>query len=129
MEKIRNFQDLIVWQKAHSLVLNIYETTKIYPKEEKFGMISQMRRAAVSVPANISEGFKKRSIRDKINFYNIAQGSLSELCYYVIFSKDLKYIKVTIEIDKAIDELSRMLNSLISSLVNNAASAQSCGLR
>ena len=121
MEKIQSFQDLNVWQKAHTLVLSIYETTKVYPKEEKFGMISQMRRSAVSVPANICEGFKKRSLRDKINFYNIAQGSLNELSYYMILSKDLKYIKESIEIDKTIEEIARMLNSLISSLVNKSA--------
>jgi four helix bundle protein len=72
----KTFADLILWQKAHHWVLEIYKLTKSFPKEEQFGLISQLRRAAVSVPANIAEGFKKKSKTDKARFYNIAQGSL-----------------------------------------------------
>lgn len=82
--KAKSFEDLMVWQKAHQLVLEVYRITKEYPQEEKFALVSQMRRAVVSVPANIAEGFRKRGIRDKLNFYNIAQGSLDELNYYII---------------------------------------------
>ena len=70
-DKAKCFEDLTVWQKAHSLVLAVYEITKEFPAEEKFGMTSQMRRAGVSIAANIAEGFKKRGIKDKSNFYNI----------------------------------------------------------
>jgi len=116
MEKLQKFEDLTVWRKAHLLALDVYDRTKSFPIEEKFGLISQMRRAAVSVPANISEGFKKRGVKDKINFYNIAQGSLNELQYYVILSKDLKYIKTSLELDQIINEVAKMLNALITSL-------------
>jgi four helix bundle protein len=91
-EKIASFEDLAVWQKAHQLVLCVYRITGSFPGEERFGLTSQMRRAAVSVPANLAEGFKKRGVRDKLNFYNIAQGSLEELRYYLILSKDLGYV-------------------------------------
>ena len=82
MEKARSFQDLVVWQKAHQLVLLAYKITKDYPAEERFGLTSQIRRSAVSIAANIAEGFIKKGKKDKLNFYNIAQGSLEELKYY-----------------------------------------------
>ena len=90
-KKIKHFTDLIVWEKSHQLVLEVYKMTKKFPSEEKFGITSQMRRSAYSIPANIAEGFKRPGAKDKIRFYNIAQGSLSELSYFLILSKDLKY--------------------------------------
>ena len=87
----QRFEDLVVWQKAHELVLGIYTFTKDFPKEEIYGLVSQVRRAAVSVPANIAEGFKKRGKRDKAHFLNISQGSLEETRYYLILSRDLGY--------------------------------------
>ncbi len=78
-DKIKSFTDLTVWQKSHQLTMMIYKVSKTFPKEEKYGLISQMRRAAVSVEANIAEGFAKRGMKDKVNFYNIAQGSISEV--------------------------------------------------
>ena len=116
MAKIQDFTDLNVWQKSHRLVLKIYETTKTFPSEEKFGLVSQMRRAAVSVPANIAEGFKKRGKRDKANFYNIAQGSSEEVRYYLILAKDLGYIETNDELRSNIAEINRMLHGLIESL-------------
>jgi four helix bundle protein len=74
----RTFQDLIVWQKAHQFVLGVYRFTKNFPKEEMYGLTSQLRRSAVSIPANIAEGFKKRGVTDKKRYFNIAQGSLEE---------------------------------------------------
>ncbi|MBI5741294.1 MAG: four helix bundle protein [Nitrospirae bacterium] len=115
MGNLKSFRDLIVWQKAHELVMGIYTETKLFPAEEKFGLISQMRQAAISVPANIAEGFVKRGIKDKSNFYNIAQGSLEEVKYYLILSKDLGYSKDIILSSKA-DEVGRLLNRLLSSL-------------
>jgi four helix bundle protein len=87
----RNFKELIVWQKAHQLVLEIYRFTHNFPVDERFGLTSQVRRAAISVPANIAEGFPKRSAGDKTRFFNIAQGSLEEVHYYLILAKDLGY--------------------------------------
>jgi four helix bundle protein len=115
-EKIKSFRDLVVWQKAHHLVLEIYRITKGYPLEEKFGLVSQMRRAAISVPANIAEGFRKYSKRDKINFYNIAQGSLDELHYYAILSKDLGYISESNSLIDRIQEVGKMLFGLANSV-------------
>lgn len=116
MEKVKDFEDLLVWKKAHNLVLNIYTITKNFPPEEKFGLVSQMRRAAVSVPANISEGFNKRSVKDKSNFYNISQGSLNELKYYIILSKDLNYMKEVNSLLDNVNEIGKMLNGLIKSI-------------
>ncbi len=126
-KKTRRFEDLTVWQKAHQLVLAIYKLTRDFPSEEKFALVSQMRRAAVSIPANIAEGFKKRGKKDKANFYNIAQGSLEELRYYIILSKDLGYLSIVngrqnkgnrpnerhLSPEAIADEVGRMLHSLI----------------
>lgn len=92
MERTNSFKDLIVWQKSHQLVLAIYSITKTFPKEEIFSLTNQVRRASVSIAANISEGYKKKTIPNKLNFINIAEGSLEEVKYYIILSKDLKYI-------------------------------------
>jgi len=115
--KLDRFEDLTVWQKAHELALKVYRMSARFPREEQFGLISQMRRAAVSVPANIAEGFKKRGGRDKAKFYNISQGSLEELRYYLILSRDLGYTTDTKEIDAGLDEVGRMLHGLIASVL------------
>lgn len=114
--KAERFEGLEVWKKAHKLVLGIYKLTRDFPKEEKFGLVSQMRRAAVSVPANLAEGFKKRSLRDKSNFYNIAQGSAEELRYYLILGKDLNYVPENQELINTTKEIGRMLHGLIRSI-------------
>lgn len=80
-----------LWRKAHAWVLAVYKFTELFPRHELFGLTSQLRRAAVSVPANFAEGFKKRSRADKIRIYNIAQGSLEECRYFLILSRDLRY--------------------------------------
>ena len=87
----RTFQDLIVWQKAHRFVLDVYAWTKGFPKEDTYGLTSQFRRAAVSIPANIAEGFKKKGRMDKGRFMNIAQRSLEECRYYLLLARDLGY--------------------------------------
>jgi four helix bundle protein len=112
-ERVEKFTDLLVWQKAHELVIEIYKITKNFPTEEKFGLVTQMRRAAISVAANIAEGFKKRGKCDKINFYNISQGSLNELEYYLILTKDLDYYKDLHKSKNLVEEIGRMLNGLI----------------
>lgn len=92
MEEKKGFEDLVVWQKAHMFVLSVYKHTKVFPKDELFGLTSQYRRAAVSIAANIAEGYGKKGINDKLRFYNIAEGSINECRYYVILSKDLGYV-------------------------------------
>jgi four helix bundle protein len=106
----RSFQDLVVWQKAHQFVLSIYRFTESFPKQEVFGLSSQFRRAAVSIPANIAEGFKKSGRADKGRFLNVAQGSLEECRYYLILANDLGYGK-TQELLVQLEEVSRMLES------------------
>ncbi|MCK9431890.1 MAG: four helix bundle protein [Candidatus Omnitrophica bacterium] len=115
-EKIICFEDLKVWQKSHELTLLVYKITKDFPGDEKFCLVSQMRRAAVSVSANIAEGFKRRGKKDKINFYNISQGSLTELYNYMILGKDLDYIdrRIFEQIKPHFDQIGKMLNGLIS---------------
>lgn len=117
MKKINTFQDLKVWQKAHELVLSIYQITREFPNDEKFGLVNQMRRAATSIAFNIVEGFERQSSKDSLHFYNISDGSLEELKYQLILAKDLKYInqstyKVTLLLA---EEVSKMLNSWIKS--------------
>ena len=87
-EPAKSFKDLVVWQKAHQLVLGMYKAIKDFPKEEIFALTSQFRRSAVSVAANIAEGFKKKSPADKLRFLNISQGSLSETEYYLLLAQD-----------------------------------------
>lgn len=104
------FENLIVWQKAHEFVLNSYKMTQSLPDIEKFGLISQFRRAAVSIPANIAEGYGKRTTADKARFYNIAQGSMNECRYYLRLIQDLGYAE-TSTLKNQLDEIGRMLNS------------------
>ena len=85
MDNNRGFEDMIVWQRAHQFVLDVYQYTKTYPKEELFGLTSQYRRAAISIAANLAEGYGKKGINDKIRFYNIAEGSINECRYYILF--------------------------------------------
>jgi four helix bundle protein len=87
----KSFTDLVVRQRAHEFVLQLYRFTERFPRAEIFALTTQMRRAAVSVPANISEGFGKRTTAEKLRFLNIAQGSLEESKYYLILSRDLRY--------------------------------------
>jgi len=107
-QSAKSFQDLIVWQKAHAFVLEVYHLTAGFPKHELYGLTSQFRRAAVSVPANIAEGFRKRGIHDKVRFLNIAEGSLEECRYYLILATDLGYTK-NIEIQEQAEEVSKLL--------------------
>jgi len=101
----KTFMDLVAWQRAHQFVLKAYELTKSFPRDEAYGLTSQLRRAAVSIPANIAEGFKKRSELDKRRFLNISQGSVEECRYYLILAEDLGYAD-TKELMKALEEVS-----------------------
>jgi four helix bundle protein len=119
--KSKTFTDLIVWQKAHSFVLNIYKQTETFPKSELFGLVSQFRRAAVSITANIAEGYRKTGRNDKLRFMNTAQGSLEECRYYIILARDLNYIneQTKTELFLQIEETSRLLNGYAKGILEN----------
>ena len=122
MERLtaRTFQDLIVWQKAHEFVLAVYKISKTFPKDERYGLASQFRRAAVSIPANIAEGFKKKGRPDKARFMNIAQGSLEECRYYLILISDLSYGD-TKELMFQLEEVSKLLGRYTSAILNSVS--------
>jgi|SRR3989338_5746456 len=92
--KIKNFTDLKVWQEAHILALQVYKITDTFPKQEMFGLVSQLRRAAVSITSNIAEGFSRISSKEKVHFYSISHGSLSEVENQLILAKDLGYLEI-----------------------------------
>ena len=115
----RSFEDVELWKKAHAWVLEIYRFTETFPKHELFGLTSQLRRAAVSVPGNFAEGFKKTGRADKVRFYNIAQGSLEESRYYLILARDLNYGDSEQLITSA-NEIGRMLASYARSTASAA---------
>ncbi len=105
-----SFTDLIVWQKAHQFVLNVYKMSETFPKSEMYGLTSQLRRASVSIAANIAEGFKKRGVKDKARFMNISQGSLEECQYYLILVQDLGFAE-TDALKEDLTEVSKMLRA------------------
>lgn len=117
------FQRVIAWQKAHEFVLLVYSTSRHFPEDERFGLTSQLRRAAVSIEANIAEGYKKTSRADKLRFFNIAQGSLEECRDYHILAKDLDYIneKEFEQLKNSILMTSRFLNAYCNGVINNNA--------
>ena len=112
----RHFEELIVWQKAHKFVLMVYGYSSKFPKQEMYGLTSQFRRAAISIPANIVEGFKKKSKADKVRFLNIAQGSIEECRYYLILAKDLGYGDSE-ELKHELIEVSKLLEVYASSIL------------
>lgn len=121
MEKTKTFKELIVWQKSHKLVLEIYKITKSYPKDEIYALTNQIRRAAVSISANIAEGYKKKSKPSKLNFLNISEGSLEEVKYYIILSKDLSFIteKEYNSLDALCDEVGRLISGYSMAISKN----------
>jgi len=114
----RTFEDLIVWQKAHRFVLAVYRMSQTFPRSEIYGLSSQFRRAAVSMTANIAEGFRKRGKGDKLRFYNISQGSLEECRYYLILTRDLGYGDVS-ETTLLLAEVSKLLEAYSRSILNS----------
>lgn len=116
MEKTRDFTDLIAWQKAHEFVLRVYHITKAYPKAEVYGLTPQFRRAAISIAANLAEGYAKSGKADKIRFFNIAQGSLKECSYYLMLSRDLKYINNYDELINLLNQVAKLINGYKSAI-------------
>ncbi|HBY56376.1 MAG TPA: four helix bundle protein [Candidatus Atribacteria bacterium] len=114
----KTFQDLIVWQKSYKFVLDLYKLTKEFPKTEIYGLSSQIRRSAVSIPANIAEGFKRKGKIDKARFMNIAHGSLEELRCYLFLASDLGYCDSSQHLLQ-IEEISKLLEAYYNSLLNS----------
>jgi len=112
----KDFQDLIVWQKAHQFVLFTYKVSDSFPTNETYGLTSQFRRAAISAPAKIAEGFKKKTKPDKARYMNIAQASLEECRYYLVLAKDLGYGD-TSQLMSRLEEVSKLLQAYTSSIL------------
>ncbi|MEI7751259.1 MAG: four helix bundle protein [Candidatus Omnitrophota bacterium] len=118
------FKKLLAWQRSYHLALEIYQELKRYPKEEQFALVSKMRRAALSVPANIAEGYERKSRKDYVHFLRIAKGSLSELETYLLFSRDLGYLPGSRfqEMEQIRSEVGRILTGLVRSLESRQVS-------
>ncbi len=114
-DKSKSFRDLIVWQKAHAFALAVYQCTSGFPQYELYGLTSQLRRAAASIPSNIVEGFRKRTKPDKLRFYNTAQASADECVYQLILAHDLRYAD-TVSLQTDLDEVARLLQGYINGL-------------
>ena len=114
---MKTFKDIIAWQKAYQLTLLIYKYTRDFPKNEEFGLKSQLRRAGVSVISNIAEGFKRKHLKDQLHFYNQSQSSLEEAKCQIMLSYDLRYIDNDkfVELDQLSDETGRILYGWIQS--------------
>jgi four helix bundle protein len=115
---IKNFQDLNAWKKGHELLLAIYALTKSFPKDELYGLTSQMRRAAISVTSNIAEGFSRYHYKEKVNFYYNARGSISEIINLLVVARDLKLLKEEKwkELNNACNDVRMLINGLVRSL-------------
>lgn len=117
---LKNYKDLVVWQKSYKLCLEIYMITKTFPLEERYGLTSQIRRAAISVPSNIAEGYGRKTLLEYTRSLYIAYGSICELETQILLSGDLGYIKTEIieDLKNKIGEIERLLKALINSLKN-----------
>ena len=118
MDKIKNFYNLEAWKQAHQLILEIYKITKNFPKEELYGLVSQLRRAASSITANIAEGFARFHYKDKIRFYYQARASVAEVQNFLLLAKDLNYINFETckKLGEKANDAARLINGLIRSL-------------
>lgn len=116
-----SFESVVAWQKAHAFTLLVYRLTREFPKDEMFGLTSQFRRAAVSIEANIAEGYKKLGKADKLRFLNISEGSLAECLNYVILARDLEYIdeRQYEALFDSLEEASKLLTSYCKGIINN----------
>lgn len=128
---LKSFHELEVWQKAHALVLDIYRVTEKFPDRERFGITAQLRRAAYSVPSNIAEGFGRRTTKEFLHFLTISNGSLEEARYFVLLSRDLKFLAAEEYelLDKKAVSIAQMLAALTRSLKNRAERGTNRGTR
>lgn len=115
---IRGFRDLELWKRAQAVVLEVYRVTNPFPRREQFGIVSQLRRAAYSIPANIAEGYGRRSTKELIQFLAVANGSLEELRYFLELSRDLRYLSPVdfVNLEKELKAVAEMLEGLAQSL-------------
>ena len=115
---LKSSRDLDLWKKAHSVVLEVYGLKNLFPRNEQFGVVSQMRRAAASIPANIAEGYGRRSTKELIQFLGIANGSLEELRYFLLLSRDLRYLsrEAYEALEKNLKSVAEMMEALRKSL-------------
>jgi four helix bundle protein len=115
---VKNYKELVVWRKAHAMTIAIYAITREFPREELYGLTSQLRRSAASIGANIAEGSGRRSINEICRFLQIARGSASEAEYHILLARDLKYLEEEEfrQLSRQADEVQRMLTALIQSL-------------
>ena len=123
----QSFKEVFAWQKAHAFVLQVYQVSPTFPSYERFGLCSQFQRAAVSIAANIAEGYRRNGMNDKLHFLNMAQGSLEECRYYVLLSKDLGYINeenYDLLFD-AVEETSKLLNGYCKGIIDNIGDSNS----
>lgn len=111
----KGFKDLVLWQKAHEMVLEIYKMISNIPNSEKFGITNQIQRSSVSVPTNIVEGYRRISIKEKLRFLYIANGSLEETRYFLILIQNLDF-SITDSLQDKLSEVSKMLNAYIKKL-------------
>jgi len=114
----KTFRDLLVWHRAHEFVLSIYKLTATFPRQEVYGLCSQMRRAAVSIPANIAEGFRKRGKADKARFMNTAEGSVEEGGYYLVLASDLGYGETSGQMT-SLEEVSKLLGAYAAAILSS----------
>jgi len=116
----KTFAELLVWQKSHQFVLGVYRFSELFPRHEAYGLTSQLRRASVSIPANIAEGFKRRGKLDKGRFLNISQASVEECRYYLLLARDLNY-GIEPSLMSLLEEVSKLLDSYTQSVYRSAA--------
>jgi len=130
---LKSFRELEVWQKSHQVVLEIYRVTSSFPKEERFGIVSQLRRAAYSIPANIAEGFGRRSTKELLQCLAIANGSLEEVRYFIFLSSDLGYLqneeskKLDFQLNSVAQMIAALGRALKSKLTNASGAARATG--
>jgi four helix bundle protein len=117
----KTFRDVMAWKRAHEFVLAFYDTKPMFPEDEKYALVPQFQRAAVSIAANIAEGYKKLSKADKLRFFNIAQGSLEECRYYIILSHDVGYYtkEIASKMWQKLEEASTVLNAYCKAVKEN----------
>jgi four helix bundle protein len=117
--KIQSFTDLIVWQEAHKLALEVYDITKIFPKEETYSLIDQMKRCSISITSNIAEGFSRQGRKEKVQFYFTAKGSLTELQNQLLLARDVKYLNP--ERFKLVAEQTVLVHKLLNGFIRSAS--------
>jgi len=115
----QNYKELEVWKKSHQFVLNVYRLTKNFPKEEMYGLTSQFRRAAVSIAANLAEGYGKKGKRDKLRFFNISEGSVQECDYYILLAENLQYLSTDSGLKNEIIIIGKMLKGYMKAIEVN----------